>query len=59
MSDPVKGKAIAQFIWWAIHDGQKFGPPLHYATLPAEVVKMEEATLKGLTAKGQPLLTGV
>ncbi len=54
--DAVKGKALAQFLWWAIHDGQKLGPALDYAPLPDAVVKKEEAKLRTLTAKGQPLL---
>ncbi len=56
MDDAVKGKALAQFIWWALHDGQKFSAPLDYAPLPDTVVKMEEAKLHSLTAKGQALL---
>jgi phosphate transport system substrate-binding protein len=54
--DAVKGKALAQFLWWAIHDGQKLGAPLDYAPLPAAVVTKEEAKLHTLTAKGQALL---
>ena len=56
MDDAVKGKAVAQFLWWALHDGQKLAAPLDYAPLPDAVVKMEEAKLHSLTAKGQPLL---
>ena len=54
--DATKGKAVASFLWWAIHDGQKLGPDLFYAPLPAEVVAKEEAKLKSLTAGGKPLL---
>ena len=56
MDDAVKGKAVAQFLWWALHDGQKLSAPLDYAPLPDAVVKMEEAKLHSLTAKGQALL---
>ena len=52
----MKGKAVADFLWWAIHDGQKLGPDLFYAPLPAQVVASEEAKLKTLTAGGKPLL---
>jgi len=58
MKDPTKAKAIADFLWWAIHDGQEMGPPLNYAKLPQELVTKEEATLKQLKANGQPLLKG-
>jgi phosphate transport system substrate-binding protein len=57
--DAVKGKALAEFLWWAIHDGQKFGGPLDYAPLPAEVVTKVETKLKGLKAGGQVLLAGL
>jgi phosphate transport system substrate-binding protein len=55
-SDPAKGKALLQFLWWAAHDGQKFGPPLHYAPLPAPVVRAVEAKLRSVRAAGQPVL---
>jgi phosphate transport system substrate-binding protein len=55
----VKGKALAEFLWWAVHDGQKLGAPLDYAPLPAEVVTKVEAKLKGLKAGGQVLLAGL
>jgi phosphate transport system substrate-binding protein len=55
--DAAKGKTLADFLWWAIHDGQEMGPPLHYAKLPAELVTKIEATLKTLKAGGQPALT--
>ena len=45
MDDPVKGKAIVEFIQWAIHEGQKYTDALLYAPLPQEVVKMIESKL--------------
>ena len=32
--DAAKGKALVDFLWWALHDGQKLAPPLDYAPLP-------------------------
>ena len=59
-ADPVRGKALAEFLWWAIHDGQKFGGPLDYAPLPADMVRKVETKLKGLkTAGGAQLLAGL
>lgn len=55
--DPVKGPALADFVWWAIHDGQKECEPLGYAPLPAKVVAQVEATLKSLKVKDKPALT--
>ena len=57
--DATKGKAMAQFLWWAVHEGQAFGADLHYAPLPAGIVSKVEAELKGLKAGGQVLLAGL
>ena len=54
--NPTKAKAIAQFLFWATHDGQKFGPDLQYAPLPVDTVQKVEAKLKTLKASGQNLL---
>jgi phosphate transport system substrate-binding protein len=57
-ADPAKGKALVDFLWWATHEGQRFGPDLHYAQLPPEVVGKVEARLRSITSGGQPLMTG-
>ena len=54
--DAAKGRALADFIQWAIHDGQELAASLDYARLPDAVVKVDEATLRSLTANGKPLL---
>ncbi len=54
-ADPVKGKAIADFLWWATHDGEKFAEALHYAPLPAEVVKKVEVKINSMTSGGKSL----
>lgn len=36
--DPVKGKAMIDFLRWAMQMGQSFAAPLHYAPLPPELV---------------------
>ena len=54
--NPAKGEAIAKFLWWALHDGQKFAESLDYAPLPAKVVTQVEARLKELSAGGKKLL---
>jgi phosphate transport system substrate-binding protein len=55
--DTAKGKALATFLWWAIHDGQKLSEPLYYAPLPAAVVTKAETKLKALRGAGKPLLS--
>lgn len=57
--DLVKGEALARFVWWAIHDGQKYGADLDYAPLPDRVVAKIESRLKGLRSGPKMLLDGV
>src|SRR5690606_33974117 len=58
MKDTQKAQALVDFLWWAIHDGQKFCDALHYAPLPEGVVTKIEARLKTLKSSGKPLLSG-
>ena len=51
-----KAKALAEFVNWAITDGQQFAPQLHYVPLPASVVQHNQQTLRSLTFNGQPVL---
>jgi phosphate transport system substrate-binding protein len=53
--DAVKGKALVDFLWWAVHDGEKFTSDLHYAPLPEEVVKKVEAKISSITSGGKAL----
>jgi phosphate transport system substrate-binding protein len=53
--DAAKGKVLVDFLWWATHDGNKFLKDLHYAPLPADLVKKVEAKISSLTAEGKPL----
>ena len=50
-----KGKALVDFLWWGIHDGEQFAKDLQYAPLPAEIVKRAEAKISSITSGGQPL----
>ena len=54
--DELRGKAMAKFLQWAIHDGQKYAPSLLYAPLPPQVVKLVEAKIKQITYRGRPFL---
>jgi phosphate transport system substrate-binding protein len=51
-----KAQALAQFVSWAITDGQQFASPLHYVPLPESVVQHNQQTLRSLTFNGQPVL---
>jgi phosphate transport system substrate-binding protein len=44
--DATKGKALVDFIKWAVHDGQQYAAPLLYAPLPADVVAMIDKKLE-------------
>jgi phosphate transport system substrate-binding protein len=50
-----KGKALVDFLWWGIHDGEQFAKGLQYAPLPAEIVKRAEAKISLITSGGKPL----
>lgn len=57
--DPLKGESLARFLWWAIHEGQRFAPELDYAPLPARVVSRIEERLRQLRSGDKKLLEGV
>jgi phosphate transport system substrate-binding protein len=56
---PARGAALARFLWWAIHDGQKLAADLGYAPLPPALVARAERALRELKSAGKPLLGGV
>ena len=43
--DKAQGKAMVDFMKWALTDGQKYCADLGYAPLPEAVIKMEQAAL--------------
>jgi phosphate transport system substrate-binding protein len=53
--DQAKGKALVNFLWWAIHDGEQMTKPLLYAPLPAEVAAKAEQKIKSITYQGKPI----
>lgn len=53
--DAVKGKALVDFLWWGIHEGESFTKDLQYAALPQEIVKKAEAKINSITSGGKPL----
>jgi len=55
LSDAAKGNAVVEFLWWAVHDGQKFAEPLDYAPLPSAVVEKVSAKLRQLKVQGKPV----
>ena len=55
-TDELKGKALVEFLWWAIHEGEQDAPQLLYAPLPASVVKIDEGIIRSITYQGKALL---
>jgi phosphate transport system substrate-binding protein len=53
--DQAKGKALVDFLWWGIHDGEQFAKDLNYSPLPGDIVKRAEAKINSITAGGKPL----
>lgn len=53
--DAAKGKALVDFLWWAVHDGTRFTSGLHYAPLPPDVLSRVEEKLRSITSNGKQL----
>ena len=54
--DAAKATALTRVLWWAIHDGQSYGPALNYAPLPEAAIKADEAQLLKIKVDGKPAL---
>jgi phosphate ABC transporter phosphate-binding protein len=52
-----KATQLVQYLWYIVHDGQSVSPSLQYATLPANIVQIDETTLNSITFNGQALVT--
>ena len=57
-SNADKGRAIANMLWWMIHDGQQDATALNYVPLPDAIVMKGEAKIKAMTCGGSPCYTG-
>ena len=53
--DVSKGKALVDFLWWGLHDGEKFARDLNYAPLPQEIIKRAEAKIDSISSGGKQL----
>jgi len=56
MTDATKARALLEFVWWAVHDGEQYCKDLSYAPLPRRVVQLEEERLKSVTVDGKAVL---
>jgi phosphate transport system substrate-binding protein len=57
-TDQTKGKILAEFVWWAVHDGQKYSSDLLYVPLPDKVISLNEKTIRLMNYNGQTLIQG-
>jgi phosphate transport system substrate-binding protein len=51
-----KGKALAEFLQWAMEEGQQYAAPLDYAPLPAGAVAINQEAIRSLTFQGKSLV---
>jgi phosphate transport system substrate-binding protein len=57
MTDAAKAKAMKNFLEWMVTpEAQDMAPALQYAPLPKEVIALEKARFKTLTANGKPIM---
>ena len=50
-----KAEAMFRFVWWALHEGQRYAAALDYAPLPPEIVTRAESAARSLRADGKPI----
>lgn len=53
--DEAAARALVEFLWWAIHDGQNYAADLYYVPLPPNVVRHNEDTIRMITFNGRLL----
>jgi phosphate transport system substrate-binding protein len=58
LADKQSAQSLVDFLWWIVHDGQKFAADLDYAPLDPAVQKKVEEALKTITYKGESLKIG-
>jgi phosphate transport system substrate-binding protein len=51
-----KGKVLADFIWWALHEGSAMASELTYSPLPSEVLTKAEAKVRAMNSNGTPFI---
>jgi phosphate transport system substrate-binding protein len=51
--DENKATQLVKYLWYLVHDGQDLAADLEYASLPSNVVQIDEASLNSITFNGQ------
>ncbi len=57
-SNADKGQALADTLWWMVHDGQQYSTALSYVPLPSAIVTKDEAQIKSMTCGGAACYKG-
>ncbi len=57
-SSQAQGLALVNFLHWVVNDAQSAGTKLGYVPMPANVVAIDNASVKLITFNGTPLYTG-
>ena len=55
-TDPAKGKAVVEFMKWAVTEGQQYSTALDYAPLPENIQKLDIKKLETVECNGKSLL---
>jgi len=53
-----KGQALADLLWWMVHNGQQYSALLTYAPLPNAIINKDEAKIKLLKCGSSPCYNG-
>ncbi len=53
--DAAKGKALVDFLWWTLHNGNGYANDLQYTPVVGDVLTKAEAKINSMTSGGQAL----
>lgn len=56
--DAARARALVNFVWWAVTEGEQDAPDLGYAPIPAQMTPWIADRLQSITADGQRVWTG-
>lgn len=56
MKSEDRAKALVDFLWWGIHEGQADNAGLFYGSIPAALLAQDEAAVMSINWAGAPLL---
>jgi phosphate transport system substrate-binding protein len=51
-----RARSLADFLWWAVHEGQNYNNKMNYGILSPQAVQNAENIIRSMTYEGKPLL---